>query len=301
MTPLEELLDTLDQAVAPDDPPFLVAAFGAAGDGGVLVTDDDVSRLLGWQVPPECWAVGLVGGGTRIPLEHHLSRRAPAAPGDDDESDHMRLCCLVGRDGSVATVLRSPDGLIAASGEAEGRVIDALRRGLGLPTPPAEEGTADLLAILWLEDLLAAADSGTILGWPAAAGLHPAMRVLAAEGHDIAPEHFTMIARVATAAWSWENLRLQAAQEDWMGHLIPSALAGWMDEGMFARWLLGEVPSLESVTLAAQEIMDPGVWHQIATVIRASGAGLGTTDPRDGCLRNATPGRVPRPRATPRN
>jgi hypothetical protein len=243
----------------------------------------------------------LVGGGTRIPFDHEMSRAAPAAPGEDIKLDRMRLCCLVARDGSVATLLRSPDGLIATSGEAEGRVIDALRRTLGLPTPTAEQTTADLLAILWLEALLAAADSGAILGWPAAAGLHPAMRVLAAEGHDIAPEHFTMIARVATAAWSWENLRLQAVQERWMDHLIPPGLARWMDEGMFARWLLGEVASLASATSAVQAVMDPRVWHQIATVITASGAGLGPTGLRDGCPRNAAHGRAPRPRATPRN
>jgi hypothetical protein len=300
MTPLEELLDTLDRAVSPDDPPFLVAAFGAAHDGGILVTDDDVSHLLGWRVPEECWAVGLVGGGRRIPLDR--SGPPPNWSSGDQPERRMQLCCLAGRDGAVATLLRSPDGIVTASGEAEGRVIDALRRTLGLPTPPPERDTADLLAILWIEDLLAAAHDGVALGWPQAAGLHPAMRVLASEGHDISPEHVSMVARVATAAWSWENLRLQASQEDWLRELVPAKLAEWMDEGMFARWVLADLPPLSAVASVAVEVLDVHVWREIQSVIAATGAGddkpPGSTTRRGECQRRAAPEQVPRPRAT---
>jgi hypothetical protein len=305
MTPLEELLDTLDRAASPDDAPFLVAAFGAAHDGGVLVTDGDVSHLLGWRVPPECWAVGLIGAGNRIPLHSTLAEEEAA----DSEHQRMRLCCLVGRDGAVATLLRAPDGAGMASGDAGGRVIDALRRALGLPTPPPEEDTAQLLAILWIDELLAAVDSGVILGWPAAAGLHPAMRALASEGHDIAPEHITMIARVATAAWSWENLRLQACQEDWLRDLIPAELAEWMDEGMFARWMLAGLPPFAAVSNALSGALAPKVWSEVLAVMAATGVATdggngdaeGPTSRRDECQRHATPAPAPRPRATRRN
>jgi len=301
MTPLEELLDTLDGAAAPDDPPFLVAAFGAAHDSGVLVTDDDISHLLGWRVPDECWAVGLVGGGTRIPLD-------VSATVDHQEPEHrIRLCCLVGRDGTVATLLRNPDGLVAASGDAEGRVMDALRRALGLPTPPPESGTADLLATLWIDTLLEVADSGVHLEWPAAASLHPAMRILATQGHDIGLEHITMIARVATAAWSWENLRVQARDDDLLHHLVPAKLAGWMDEGMFARWILSDLPPLAALSALAAGALHPLVWREVEAVITATGAGVTDPDPRGitsrrgECRRSAGPAPAPPPRATRRS
>jgi hypothetical protein len=310
MTPLEELLDTLDRAAQPDDPPFLVAAFGAPGDDGVLVTDDDLSHLLGWQVPPECWAVGLVGGGRRLSFEplDFAGRIRPEPPTDlesllDEDGARMRLCCLVGRDGAVASLLRSSAGAVVASGDAEGRVIDALRRTLGLPTPPPERDTAELLAVLWIDNLLAAADAGASLGWPDAAALHPAMRVLAAEGQDIDVEHVTMIARVATAAWSWENLRIQSLQENWLSDLVPAPLAEWMDEGMFSRWLLADLPPVPSAASPVGKVFGPHVWREVQAVMAATGVGsnYAVTGRDGGCRRRATPEPGHPPPAMPRN
>ena len=366
MTPLEDLLDTLDRAVPPDDPPFLVEAYGHAHEGGVLITDENDSKLLGWRVPDDCWAVGVVGQGWALPYPNWrgTTHGFPANPpdpfpldaddfplgsddfplgsddfppawaltddgggggpsgdrfagegvdggggggggggGDGDGGGRMRLCCLVGRDGQVASLLRAPDGSVVASGEAEGRAVDALRRALGLATPPPERDAADLLAVLWINDLIGAVDAGIALGWPEAAALHPAMRALAAEGHDLGLEHMTLVARVASAAWSWENLRIQACQEDWLADMVSAELARWMDEGMFSRWMLADLPPLPVAISAVADHFDPSVWREVTTVIAATGA-----DPGDGfrarrgeCRRPATPGPGRQPRARPRN
>jgi hypothetical protein len=205
----------------------------------------------------------------------------------------------------------SGDGEVMTSGEPEGRVIDALRRALGLATPPPVSGTADLLAMVWIEALIEgsakAVAGGRELEWDQAAAAHPAMQTLSREGHDIDVEHVAMIAQVATAAWSWENLRLKAVEEAWVQDLVPRGLAEWMDEGMFARWLMAGVPPLGLLKREAEGCLPPRVWRQVEAVLAATGAGqdpaegLGVNWRFDECRRRATPGRAHRPRATPRN
>jgi hypothetical protein len=120
----------------------------------------------------------------------------------------VRVVTVVDRSGAERATVGMEDGTVLDD-PGEGVVLDALRRALGLPTPPPPLPLAAFLDDLWLREL---ASSPRRLSWTEAAALRPA------------------------PVGTWSVLRACG----WPG--VDVDLAAWMDDGMFARWVAGTVP-----------------------------------------------------------
>lgn len=236
-----------------------------------------VDAMAGLVAPADWWAVGAAATGTA-----HRGDRAV----------RVRTVHLVGRDGSWASRWSPLDddptaGLApgAASGAADapdrplGRVDDACRRVLELATDPPPAGTAELWARQWLDAVLEAAATGprrrSVATWAGAASLHPAVAALSSEapGDDRAPtpEELARSARRLTRWRDWPVLRRSCAAGTWTAPDVPADVAGWLDDGAFARWVLGAYPELDDLCAGAVALLPATVATGIAATLLASG------------------------------
>jgi hypothetical protein len=193
------------------------------------------------------------------------------------------MACLVTRDGEVAWktgVARGAQGLaIPEEAPKEGRILDCLRRCFALPTPPPSVSSSRLQAVAWLVaiyDRTTTAAAGR-LTWTEVSRLHPVAQVLHADlggsGGDLLPE----LLRVAGSAWSWEEFRQRAQGEYGLGHIVAPSLAAWMDEGMFARWILSELPGVDELLAAVRPRLVPSAARRLSHALHESGH-LGLAD-----------------------
>ena len=77
-------------------------------------------------------------------------------------------------------------------------------------------------------------------------------------------------ARALAAAWSWSRLRDEPDAFDLPGGLRTSSLAGWMDDGMWARWLLGSLPATDDLLDAATALLPAVLADPLTTVVRTT-------------------------------
>jgi hypothetical protein len=252
------------------DPAQLVRLRAGAEDLGPgevelgLLPLDDVSHplegLLGLVAPPEWLAVGVVATGRATRLdEPGAGQRFPVC------SVH-----LVGRTGCWAAAWRPLGDGAGAAGSASGdggpaappagRLDDALRRSLGLPTAPPPGSTHLLWATEWLDAVVeAAADRGDRVRLSAAGviGLHPAVDAL-----ELDPATLELADVIAAgdrlAAWrGWAELREACAQGTWSHPLVEPEAASWLDDGAFARLALSGWPDLTDLRDAVGLLLTP--------------------------------------------
>jgi hypothetical protein len=235
-----------------------------------LALSDEPDGLLGWVATPDCQAVGLVATG-------RLRALPGAAAGTVDPGrDRLRLACLVTRHGEVVCKMSLPDGtatgLIKSDAPSEGRMLDSLRRCFGLPTPPPPIGPGRLQAVAWLVAIL---EQGTAarrrLSWSDVSRLHPVALALGTDLRESDTGLLSSLLRVAGSAWSWEDFRQQAERHACLVDLIDPKLAGWMDEGMFARWILSELPSPDELLARVRAYLAPSAARRLAHAVHASG------------------------------
>jgi len=121
-------------------------------DLGIRPLEDDrsvVEALSGFSAPSEWMAIGVVTEGTA----RHLV---------DTTSERRRVRCvhLVDRTGASASTLRLQGEAASVFGgdddHGRGRIDDACRRALELPTAPPTRSTIELWALVWLDRVLAA-------------------------------------------------------------------------------------------------------------------------------------------------
>jgi hypothetical protein len=236
-----------------------------------LALSDEPDGLLGWVATPDCQAVGLVATG-RL-------RALPGAPTGaiDPGRDRLRLACLVTRHGEVVAKMALPDGAGNALSRndappSEGRMLDSLRRCFGLPTPPPPVGPGRLQAVAWLVAIL---ERGTAaprrLSWSDVSRLHPVALALGTDLGGSDARLLTGLLHLAASAWSWEDLRQQAERDAGLADVIDPKLAGWMDEGMFARWILSELPSPDELLARVRPYLAPSAARRLAHAVHASG------------------------------
>jgi hypothetical protein len=209
------------------------------GCQGAAWTVDDivpVGALFGWRAPPTAWALVVVASGHAAPL-------TDPPPGDlgTSRAGAVRLAVGAARTGETAARL-SGSHVVRDHAPAGGRLLDTLRRSLSLPTPAPPEGTARLLAVLWLASI-AAAGLGPSIGWPAAVRLHPAASLLSARGEHLGTRQLEGILTVAPSTWTWEVLRRAEIRTTTVVPLCSAGTAKWMDTGMYARWVLARLPA----------------------------------------------------------
>jgi hypothetical protein len=157
----------------------------------------------------------------------------------------------------------------------EGVVADACRRALGLPTAPPPGSTRELWALLWLDRVVDAAAGGgpgaRPTTWPALARLHPAAGPhgdpTAAALHPVA---LAAAAGTLAAAWPWHRLRADPGAIPLPGARPAPGLEAWMDDGMWARWLLSHLPAAGDLLSAVRALLPPALAETVAGVVGAT-------------------------------
>ena len=254
----ERLIEALGDEVQENGSPTWVRVFEDPGSASGMSVDStgDTAGLMGWTAPPHCLAVGTVATGTLRSLP------------DAAAMTRVRMCCVVGRDGGVGWTLQPPGAASCSSPPDAGRVLDCLRRCLGLPTPAPESTSGRLQAAAWVASVLdEALRSAGPLTWADVARLHPLARLLAGTlpgpGAPAEVGPLGDLIRSAANAWSWEEMRTEAARGNLAG-LVDAGLAEWMDEGMFSRWLLELIPSTEPMLAALEPCLTPSAALRLA-------------------------------------
>jgi hypothetical protein len=270
----ELLLDSVGDEVARRGCPTWVQVLDPAdraveGDFALGLSDDR-DGLLGWVATPDCQAVGVVATG-RI-------RALPGAPAGlvGPAHDRLRMVCLVARDGAVTWKVAVSDGVTAGAvsdaAPSEGRVLDCLRRCFDLPTPPPAVSPARLQAIAWLAAVLDRARvARRRLSWSEVSQLHPVAQALGTELVSPGARQLAGLLRVVGSAWTWEDYRQLAERNSDLQDIIDPKLAGWMDEGMFARWILSDLPAADELLAAVRPHLTPSAARRLAHAVRASG------------------------------
>ncbi len=152
-----------------------------------------------------------------------------------------------------------------------GRVPEACRRQLGLPTPPAPPIEISTIVDLWLARAAMAAMHGDDVGWSDVLSMLPS-------GPPRAPTPADAAAALhqAVAHWSWEQVRGRVARG--ATHLVAgcadATAAAWMDTGMFGRWVVGELPPSGVLLEVLDALTSPATVERIRAARRlAANAG----------------------------
>ena len=193
------------------------------------------------------------------PVTERVTARVTAVAADQPVA-RVGLAMAVDRSGRQITVVRGlddgrhlvegPDGPDASP---EGRIPDACRRGLGLPTPPPGSEVIELWAFGLARpaccfDAVAEPRART---WVEAAGRFPAsghppgtMRAApATPDAQITTRLVRRRGRVA-ARGRWGELRRRWGRWSGVRLGVDRHTASWMDDGMFSREVLGGVSPL---------------------------------------------------------
>lgn len=221
-----------------------------------LTTDDPVTELATIEAPAAWQAFGVATGGTA---------RLAAEP--DRPREPVRVVVLVDRRGQVTSAMTGHGPLLGPDAAAttpdpthldQGRIPDACRRVLGLPTAPPPVPPADLLVLRWLDALTTAglAQPGVVT-WTQAAALLP-----------------------DTTGASWSDLRRQTIRGVPVVDDIDSHMAAWMDDGMFAREALGRYPAASLLLSLLTETLPPATLTQTLATLESLTAWGGATHDR---------------------
>ena len=236
-------------------------------DGFSLALTQDPDGLVGWVATADCQAVGVIATGRLRPMEG-----APAGLIGPSRNG-IRMACLVTRHGEVAWKMLLPDGATSDEPPTEGRMLDCLRRCFGLPTPPPPVGLGRLQVVAWLATVLEQAQgSRRPLSWSEVSRLHPVAQALGAELGGPSSELVPALLRMAASVWSWEDFRLQAEREPGLEDIVDPGLAAWMDEGMFARWVLSDLQSPDELLTALRPQLAPSAARRLAHAVHAASA-----------------------------
>ena len=240
--------------------------------------------LLGFVAPAHWSALGVSSSG----LQHQLGDDGRVVRGADPP--RVRITVLIDRSGRGAGLLRRGAELTALPGQPEGTVADACRRALGLDTAPPPMTTVGLWTRCWLDRVVdALARSGGGGGgagrptWQDIARLHPASSASDTHGPGVGrrpdPRALAGATRALAEAWPWARLRAEPGVVDVPGPLPSARVAAWMDDGMWARWLLAAFPALDDLVDAACSLLAPDLARAARDVVEASIGPAGSPSP----------------------
>jgi hypothetical protein len=269
--PLDLLIDRIDGGLG-DDEAFLVtirADRRAVQFGFRPLDEHPVDAVLGFVVPDEIDAFGVAVTGTARSID-------PAGDDGDGPTGRVRIVQIHARDGRTASRIRrigADPPEVLETRTAEGDVADCLRRALGLPTAPPPHPPLVWWAVDWLDAVLdhVCRDPRRRWSWAAISRLHPLSGPLPPDSPS------ALVARVREAAegLDWSALRLAAATDLPPGsgprHPVAPEVAAWMDDGMFARWLLGSRPDPVDVVVDLVDLLPPAVTRGVVEALQAWG------------------------------
>lgn len=244
--------------VDPADPTALLL-----GQRVLPAGDHPLDHLLGFTAPPEWMGLGVIcfgwtgaePSGEDVPAsfcDRPSPHPAPSGPAAGCARRRVRVVTLLERTGNQASTTALDDGAVSDE-PAQGTVSDALHRCLGLPTPAPPASTAEFFAVLWLQGLLSAPRG---IAWTYAAAQHPAFAWLRALGRRPGCDDLITAGRAMAETLDWPTLRASAAAQA-EATLVAPQVAAWMDDGMFARWILGSHPPLPALLDALELTLAP--------------------------------------------
>lgn len=267
-----ELINDPDGAILrfSGDPPHV--------DRMCLNGDHPLDVLLGFTVPAKWTGIGLHCKGRGYDLPDHQ----PATPTDRCASYAslaldalpVSVTILVDRSGDGRGILRSGRSTRLLEGAPEGAVGDACRRALGLATAPPPIDTTGLWLRVWLDRVVDATARDARAGppgWRAVARQHP-QRTRGAP----TPEALAEATLELADTWPWHRLRRDPDLVDTARPPLEREVALWMDDGMYARWLLAEITDLRYLADSLAQSLAPATIEKIATTFALCGAVLPT-------------------------
>ena len=157
---------------------------------------------------------------------------------------------------------------ILDTGAAEGDVADCLRRAIGLPTPPPPCGPVAWWAIDWLDAVLEAVCREPVAALDVGARVPPAPAARARSRPTARrPSSSSSPGRAPGSTG-------RASGSTWAPRAAPRCpigpeLAAWMDDGMFARWLLGLRPDPVDVVVDLVDLLPPAVTRGVVEALQA--------------------------------
>jgi hypothetical protein len=245
--------------------------------------------LMGWHAPAGWWCLGVAAGGW-------ASTYDPEVPGTPRPTQvdrrRIRMLHLVSREGETFFAANDPVTGSFRRREmgpptgAVGLIDDCVRRALRLPTPPPPDDPTELFALVWIDRLLRTAVAGGLQGasWTTVAGLHPALDFVHQDTeravHAWATEHVARSGELLVKAYPWARLHRHAMQGKGFLCRYPRDIAAWMDLGMFARTILGQLPPLEDALLDLCDLLSDAVYVQLVDTIEHWGLLAAPTIPR---------------------
>lgn len=222
---------------------------------------DPITAMCGRHATPDTTMVGLAAPASVL-------RR-----GEDTPARSAGVVHLVTIDGISVTTVREESGAIITFGPdtapQSGRVPDACRRVLGLPTPPPDSSLTPFVLGAWLEVLRPSVDEGD-LDWPALVARHPAAAAL---GDRATPVDVAAATRELGEAMDWDRFRLVIARVGGFP-LGPLAVpvARWTDAGMFSRWAMEQLPAVRDALDRLTGAVTPGALDRLWATAHLCGA-----------------------------
>ena len=185
--------------------------------------------LIGFVAPEEWAAFGAVSHGwatqTGTAIRPSLAR----------DRVRIRGIHVASRDGTEVGGFRLAGDELRLQEQAIGMIPDALRRAVGLATPPPEHPPAELTAADWLD---AVADGRA-----------------SAEDPPAPPT-------------SWEDIRWAVITGRRVVPELSAIDAAWMDTGMFARWMTSTYPRTADHLAAVRRVVDAKVYRALRTTLK---------------------------------
>jgi hypothetical protein len=240
--------------------------------------------LIGHVAPDLCVVLATLGGGWVAPAstagdEEFKRGRFAVRPSSHPDAVRVRSIVAVDRSGLSAGVTKLATGAVIDEPPTTGLVLDGLRRAFGLPTPAVEVPTTELLTSLWLTGIVDAGplalQRGRRLTWAAIARLHPALQLLAATGPRPRADALVGAARALGRVLTWEEIRRQCAERNWLDSWFPEGAAAWMDAGMLGRWLLSQIPPVPVLAAEAVRYAGPDAARRLHEALGELGVAIG--------------------------
>lgn len=229
-----------------------------------------LEMLMGFRAPLHWRLLGVSCTGLARQL-----RREGGPKGPLPEGDAVTVTLLVDRDGDAACVVRNGDHVTPMPGRPEGTVADACRRALALPTAPAPRSTLGLWTLAWLDRLVEVASradaTSRLATWAQVAELHAAIGPLTGAFTGVSgPAELAASAGALAEAWTWARLRADPAVVELPGQPPSPQVATWMDDGMWARWLLAQLPNRDDLLAAIHALLPARLAEGVDLVARAA-------------------------------
>jgi hypothetical protein len=190
---------------------------------------------------------------------------------DDPGAEPRRIAStfLVDRHGREASVLRFDDDVVDGPGHATGTIPETCRRVMGLATDPPPTTTEVLWSTIWVDRILERWSQPDrrrdLRSFAQLAILHPALQPPAPlDLHARSdPSALARVARARASAISWSDLRAADEPLPLPGGPLAPPIARWMDDGFFARWVLGAYPPLATTALEVRDLLGPTLGREL--------------------------------------